>query len=99
MSGEFRGGRLTAILGQSGSGKTSLLDVLTGFTRKNVSGAIKINGNENICAIRKRSKYIMQDYLIQHFITVREAMNFAANLKLLGVSRASKTGKVITINA
>lgn len=29
--GEFRSGRLTAILGPSGAGKTSMLNVLSGF--------------------------------------------------------------------
>lgn len=31
VSGKFRSGRLTAILGPSGSGKSSLLNILSGF--------------------------------------------------------------------
>lgn len=94
MSGEFRGCELSAVLGQSGSGKTSLLNILSGYTTKNVSGSIRINGSENEQKIRKRSKYIRQNYALHHFITVREAMNFAANFKLHGSSQTCKNLKV-----
>lgn len=94
VSGEFRGFELSAVVGQSGSGKTSLLQVLSGYTTKSISGSIRINDDENIQGIQKRSNFIMQNYTLHHFITVREAMKFAANLKLHSVSEAYKSYKV-----
>lgn len=96
ISGEFRGLELSAIIGQSGSGKTSMLNLLSGYTTKNSSGAIRINGKDDRRhrLIRKSSKYIMQDYTLHAFITVREAMKFAANLKLHRMNETSKDYKV-----
>lgn len=71
-----------------------MMNILSGYTRKDVSGIVRMNGEENIAAIRKKSKYIMQDYSLHHFITVREAMKFSANLKLIGVSETCKNCKV-----
>lgn len=82
ISGEFRGSELSIIIGQSGSGKSCLLNILSGFTKKHVSGSVKLNGKFNETEIRLRSKYIMQDYSLHRYITVKEAMIFAANLKL-----------------
>jgi ABC-type multidrug transport system ATPase subunit len=82
------------VLGQSGSGKTTLLKALSGYTTKNISGSIRINDEENIQVIRKRSNFIMQNSTLHHFITVWEAMQFAANFKLHGVSKACKNIKV-----
>jgi ABC-type multidrug transport system ATPase subunit len=93
VSGKFRSCDLTAIVGQSGSGKTTLLNILSGYTKNISSGRVQIGDlNDRDCA--KRSKYIMQDYSLHHYITVREAMNFAANLKMHGVSDTCKNYKV-----
>lgn len=35
ICGEFKSGRLTAVLGPSGAGKTSILNVLSGFKYNN----------------------------------------------------------------
>lgn len=94
VHGEFRGCELTAVLGQSGSGKTSLLNILSGYTTKNVSGAVRLNGRDDVREIRDRSKFIMQNYTLHDFITVKEAMTFAANLKLYDVNSNIKSRKV-----
>jgi len=48
ISGSFKSGTVTAILGASGGGKTSLLNVLSGKIKKGgnvkLSGEIKANG-------------------------------------------------------
>lgn len=95
INGEFRACELTAILGQSGSGKTSLLNILSGYTRQHVSGSVNVNDID--CDIRKRSTYIMQDYTLHRFITTREAMNFAANFTLGDVDKAFKNFKVTSV--
>lgn len=81
-------------MGQSGSGKTSLLNILSGFTTKNVSGSVGINDRDDVREIRKRSKFIMQNHTLHEYLTVGEAMNFAANLKLYNENSKQKSLKV-----
>jgi ABC-type multidrug transport system ATPase subunit len=82
VSGEFRTNQLTAVIGCSGSGKSSLLNVLSGFAVKNVSGVIKLNDHvATRKLLRKYSSYVMQEYEFHPFITVLEAMMFAVNCK------------------
>lgn len=94
LNGEFQRHRVSAIVGQSGSGKTSLIRLLTGYTRKNVTGSIVIEGLENARDMRRQLKYIMQDSTLHCYITVREAMEFASNLKLNSVSNTCRSFKV-----
>lgn len=48
-----------------------------------MSGTIKTNGHpRQLKFFNKLSSYIMQEDLIQPFLTVQEAMEVAANLKL-----------------
>lgn len=68
--------------------------MLTGYTRKNVSGSIIFEGIENARDMKRRMKYIMQDSTLHYFITVREAMKFASNLKLNSVSQTCRLFKV-----
>lgn len=70
-------------MGSSGAGKSSLLDILTGFTTNFTSGTITINDqNRDLNRFRSQAAYIMQDCQLQMLITVWEAMYFSANLKL-----------------
>lgn len=94
ISGKFRSCELTAVIGQSGSGKTTLLNVLSGYTKNITSGRVVFGDVESRCDKAKSSKFIMQNYSLQRFITVREAMSFAANLKLHGVSNTCRNYKV-----
>ncbi|XP_003693536.1 ATP-binding cassette sub-family G member 4-like [Apis florea] len=83
VSGEFRAGELTAIMGLSGAGKSTLMDVLTGFTTAGVTGNIMVNSKtRNLNEFRRLSAYIMQNDNLQPLLTVQEAMNVAAELKL-----------------
>lgn len=85
INGEFRAGELTAIVGPSGAGKTSILDILTGFTSNLTSGTITVNGTQrDLKRFRSQAVYIMQDCQLQMLLTVSEAMFFSANLKIGG---------------
>jgi ABC-type proline/glycine betaine transport system ATPase subunit len=53
------------------------------FRTQDIEGSITMNGKErNISQFRKLSAYIMQDNQLHANLTVEEAMNVAANLKL-----------------
>lgn len=76
-------GSLTAIIGGSGSGKTSLLNVMAGRMntgRVKNSGSVTFNGRENINSVR--SAYVMQQDVLISTLTVRETLQYSADLRL-----------------
>lgn len=91
VSGEFRAGELTAILGPSGAGKSTLLNILAGYVSAGVAGTIKTNDHpRQMKFFSKLSSYIMQEDLIQPYLTVQESMQIAGNLKLGDELKASE---------
>ncbi|KFQ45900.1 ATP-binding cassette sub-family G member 2, partial [Nestor notabilis] len=81
-SGIMRPG-LNAILGPTGSGKTSLLDILA--ARKDphgLSGDILINGAPQPANFKCTSGYVVQDDVVMGTLTVRENLKFSAALRL-----------------
>ncbi|XP_054741597.1 ATP-binding cassette sub-family G member 1 [Anastrepha obliqua] len=96
VCGEFKSGRLTAVLGPSGAGKTSILNVLSGFKASNVSGQFTFNGSErNVLTFRKSSCYIPQDFALLDLLTVQETMNDSADLKLPAQTISAEKRKIV----
>ncbi|XP_076846156.1 broad substrate specificity ATP-binding cassette transporter ABCG2b [Brachyhypopomus gauderio] len=83
VSGIMKTG-LNAIMGATGSGKTSLLDVIAG--RKDPrglrSGQILVNNKVVTSELRLLSAYVVQDDILMGTLTVRENLMFSANLRL-----------------
>ena len=62
VSGSFRSGQLSAVMGPSGAGKTSLLNVMAGYITKGINGKMLINGAKasQFNQLQQLSAYIMQ---------------------------------------
>ncbi|XP_070495021.1 ATP-binding cassette subfamily G member 4-like [Chironomus tepperi] len=99
ISGEFHSNELTAIIGLSGSGKSSLLDCLSGFRVNNISGTITYNDDTiSTSKIREVSSYFMQEQMLHIFLTVSESMNFAFNIKCQQkLSKEEKETRIVGI--
>ncbi|KAJ3121728.1 ABC transporter G member 24, partial [Physocladia obscura] len=83
VSGIFQPARLTAVMGASGAGKTSLLQVLAGEARQgSLSGLILINGENVGGNMKKVSGFVFQDDCILATMTVKEAITMSAILRL-----------------
>lgn len=83
VHGKFSSGHLIAIMGPSGAGKSSLLNAISGYRSAGVTGELLVNGaSRDEQLFQKSSCYITQEDLLQPFLTVREAMDVAANLKV-----------------
>ena len=84
LSGYFIHGRLTGIMGPSGAGKTSLMEVISNQSKTGeVRGNFYLNGNEvDIEKIKKISGFVFQDDIILRTMTVYEALYMSALLKL-----------------
>ncbi|EAR86642.1 ABC-2 family transporter protein (macronuclear) [Tetrahymena thermophila SB210] len=87
LSGICKAGEMTAIMGSSGAGKTTLLNILccraTNTKEVQLSGQIEANGQPfDAMTFSNFAAYVMQEDLIMETMTVREALQFAANLKL-----------------
>ena len=102
---EFKHGRLTAIMGPSGAGKTSLLKAISGDNSPSsqLFGSILVN-NEPYTPkdVKSLSSFVFQDDVLYPTMTSKEAISMAAELKnkavpvstilkLLGLEKAADT--------
>ena len=84
ITGTFRPGILTALMGVSGAGKTTLMDVLSGRkTGGIIEGDIRIGGYPKVQHTFARiSGYCEQNDIHSPNITVEESIVFSAWLRL-----------------
>lgn len=84
ITGAFRPGILTALMGVSGAGKTTLMDVLSGRkTGGIVEGDIRIGGYPKVQKTFARiSGYCEQNDIHSPRITVKESVTYSAWLRL-----------------
>jgi len=95
VSGAFRPGVLTALMGVSGAGKTTLMDVLAGRkTGGYIEGNISISGYpKNQETFARISGYCEQNDIHSPHVTVYESLVYSAWLRL-AAEVDSKTRKV-----
>lgn len=100
VSGEFRSGRLTAILGPSGAGKTTLLNLISGRIgsgRSLIEGSIKTN-DKDPDVLRRQVCYVPQSFALLPLLTTKETLHVAACLKLNVKSHDEKSTDYIVRN-
>uniref|UniRef100_M4BGL5 ABC transporter domain-containing protein n=1 Tax=Hyaloperonospora arabidopsidis (strain Emoy2) TaxID=559515 RepID=M4BGL5_HYAAE len=83
VSGFAMPGSMTALMGSSGAGKTTLMDVIAGRkTGGTITGKLLLNGHEaNDLAIRRCAGYCEQMDVHSEASTFREAFTFSAFLR------------------
>lgn len=84
VTGSFRPGVLTALMGESGAGKTTLMDVLAGRkTGGYIEGDIRISGHPKVQETFARiSGYCEQTDIHSPQVTVHESLIYSAWLRL-----------------
>ncbi|OBI45341.1 ABC transporter ATP-binding protein [Mycobacterium kyorinense] len=79
-----RPGTLTAIIGGSGAGKTTLSRLVAGYTNPS-QGAITFEGHDihrEYATMRSRIGMVPQDDVVHRQLTVNQALGYAAELRL-----------------
>jgi ABC-type multidrug transport system ATPase subunit len=93
IHGQAEPGRLIAIMGPTGSGKTSLLNLLAARTLScsgaEMSGEILVNGlKRDEESFRQHSAYVQQDDVLYPLQTVEETLMMAAQLRVKNTTPA-----------
>ncbi|KAI3437505.1 ABC transporter domain-containing protein [Psidium guajava] len=84
VSGKIMPGRVSAVMGPSGAGKTTFLSALVGkATGCTMTGSILINGkDESIRSYKKIIGFVPQDDIVHGNLTVEENLRFSARCRL-----------------
>ncbi|WP_414688911.1 ATP-binding cassette domain-containing protein [Mycobacterium sp.] len=79
-----RPGTLTAVIGGSGAGKSTLARLIAGYTTPS-SGSVTFEGHDihaEYASLRSRIGMVPQDDVVHRQLTVRQALSYAAELRL-----------------
>ncbi|KAK2626243.1 hypothetical protein QTJ16_004505 [Diplocarpon rosae] len=96
VSASMPAGTLTAILGGSGSGKTTMLNTMAqrmASGRLSFGGNTLFNGMEGVDSVR--SAYVMQQDVLLPMLTVRETLRYSADLRLPRPTTREERRKVV----
>jgi len=84
ISFSCRPGTLTAVVGGSGAGKTTLVRLIAGYTRPS-RGSVTFEGHDihrDYATLRSRIGMVPQDDVVHRQLTVNQALSYAAELRL-----------------
>ena len=97
LNGIFPPG-MNAILGPTGSGKSSLLDLLANRkNRQDLTGELLLDGQIYPNDINCRIGYVVQDDILSETLTVRENLMFSANLRLSGKENVRRKNEIVDL--
>ncbi|KAM0877156.1 hypothetical protein ACQ4PT_035663 [Festuca glaucescens] len=84
VTGELQPGRVTAVMGPSGAGKTTFLNAVSGkVTGYQMTGSVLVNGKHgSIRSYKKIIGFVPQDDVVHGNLTVEENLWFSANCRL-----------------
>ncbi|KAH7107281.1 hypothetical protein BKA62DRAFT_128070 [Auriculariales sp. MPI-PUGE-AT-0066] len=83
LSGRVEPGQMVAILGPSGAGKSTLIDILAGKRKSGrATGAVTFYGRDGEALRKPRIGFVDQQDVLPPNLSVREALMFAARLRL-----------------
>ncbi|XP_027104947.2 ABC transporter G family member 28-like isoform X1 [Coffea arabica] len=97
VNGKIMPGRITAVMGPSGAGKTTFLSALAGkAVGCTINGLILVNGKtESIHSYKKIVGFVPQDDIVHGNLTVEENLWFSARCRLS--ADLPKPDKVLTV--
>ncbi|KAK4753774.1 hypothetical protein SAY87_001878 [Trapa incisa] len=97
VTGKISPGRVSAVMGPSGAGKTTFLSALAGKTTGcTTGGTVLINGKvESIHSYKKIIGFVPQDDIVHGNLTVEENLWFSARCRL--AADLSKPEKVLVV--
>jgi len=96
VSASMPAGTLTAIIGGSGSGKTTMLNTMAERMtsgRISVGGTTRFNGMKGVNSVR--TAYVMQQDVLLPTLTVRETLRYSADLRLPPPTTEAERRKVV----
>ncbi|XP_022841612.1 putative white-brown complex homolog protein 30 isoform X1 [Olea europaea var. sylvestris] len=84
VTGKILPGRISAVMGPSGAGKTTFLSAVAGkSTGCTMSGSILVNGKpDSIHCYKKITGFVPQDDIVHGNLTVEENLRFSARCRL-----------------
>lgn len=96
VSGQFKSGRMCAIMGPSGAGKTTFMNVLSGkATYGKMGGTVLINEQKaGVSDIKSVLGFVPQDDIVHEDLTVREQIRFSAELRNDSKLSASRLDRI-----
>lgn len=95
-SGIIEGGKLTAIMGSSGAGKTTMMNILAqrNLGGLQIGGTLRANGQPYDYKIGNVSSYVQQDDIFVGSLTVKEYLTFVVRLRLSKQSRTVQNERI-----
>ena len=97
VTASFQPGTCTALMGPSGAGKTSLLNVLCGNVRSsNLSGSVLVNEEPVPDGFKRISALVPQDDILLTSLTPQDTLMYSARLRLPpGTDYAGRVSSVL----